>query len=398
MSTTADVIPMPDRPPGRPLQPWTYTNSEFFELDYEAFFLRRWQFVGHESDIPEAGDYIAADIGRDNVFVLHGKDGTLRAFKNVCRHRASRVVEGKGSCRGVIRCPYHGWTYRLDGSLMAIPQEERFEDFDRSQFGLHEIELESFYGLLFARVIPGGESVAEQFADTGHYFEKYGVSDYVPCAETTTQIWPVNWKVAWDNYMENYHIPIGHPGLNRLVVENEEYGELSSGVSWGTFVLRDKPSKVDVERRYQELAPHGQARVPEELRNKWVQFGVAGSLGIDMYPEMLDIFKLIPLGVDKTMVLASYYGHRDPTPQEEELRRANVELNDIVNDEDRTLCTRVQNGLGTSGYRPGPLSDHELGVFNFHEMVRELVPVASLDEAPAVGSVATENLRLSAKA
>ena len=380
---------------GVPLSPWTYSDPELFELEYEAFFLRRWQFVGHVNDVPEPGDYVTGDIGRDNVFIVRGKDDELRAFLNVCRHRASRILEGAGSCRGVIRCPYHGWTYRLDGTLMAIPQEETFADFDRSAFGLHEIQLDVFHGLLFVRVRGDGPTVSEQFAHTAAWFERYDVANYVNCATATTQVWDVNWKVAWDNYLENYHIPIGHPGLNRLLIEDDEWEALPSGVSYGVFLLRDRPSKVDIERQYQQLFDRANARVPEEARGKWVQFGFAGSLGIDLYPEMLDMFQLIPLGPEKTVVRASYYGHQHPNPDELELRRLNIQINDLVNEEDKTLCTRVQQGLRTTGYRPGPLSAVENEVLGFHDMVRELVPVAALDLAPARGQVGAENQRLS---
>ena len=385
--------------PGAPLAPWTYTNPEFFDQDYDAFFLRRWQLVGHVNDVQEVGDFLTHDIGRDNVFVIRGKDDQLRAFQNVCRHRASRVLEGEGTCKGVIRCPYHGWTYQMDGSLMAIPQDEYFPDVDKSTHGLHEIQLEAFHGLLFVRVKGDGPSVADHFGHMSRFFEMYDVENYVRCAETTTQIWNCNWKVAWDNYMENYHIPIGHPGLNRLLNVDDGTGEsLSSGVDYGIFTLKSKPSKVEVERRYQEMFVHAQARVPEEVQNKWIQFGVAANLGIDCYPEMIDFFQLVPLSHDKTMVRAAFYGHQNPTKEELELREINIELNNSVNDEDLTLCERVQKGLQTHGYKPGPLSELEVGIHYFHEMVRDLIPVAALDEAPDRGDVAQRNSELAAEA
>lgn len=383
-----------DEVPGKPLSPWTYTNAELFELEYEALFLRRWQLAGHVNDVAEVGDFISSDIGRDNIFVVRGKDQQLRAFKNVCRHRASRVLEGKGTCKGVIRCPYHGWTYQLDGSLMAIPKDENFEGIDKASHGLHEIQLEVFHGMLFVRLMGGGQSVAEHFGDTAHYFEKYGVADYEPIMQTTTQVWNCNWKVAWDNYLENYHIAIGHPGLNRLVNISDVGASFSSGVSFGEFDLRSKSSNVDAERQYQEMVEHAQARVPEDIRYKWVQFGLAPNLGIDLYPELLDIFQLVPLSHDKTLVRAGYYGHKNPTPEEQELRRLNVKVNAPINDEDQVLCARVQQGLQTHGYTPGPLSQMELDIFHFHEMIRELIPVAALKKAPARGQVAAKNLEL----
>jgi phenylpropionate dioxygenase-like ring-hydroxylating dioxygenase large terminal subunit len=279
----------------------------------------------------------------------------------------------------------------MDGSLMAIPQDQHFPDVDKSKFGLHQIQLETLHGLMFVRVKGDGPSLAEHFGNMDRYLEMYDVANYVQCAESTTQIWNCNWKVAWDNYLENYHIPIGHPGLNRLLCEMDEGEGLSSGVDYGIFELRSKPSNVEVERQYQKMSVHAQARIPEEIRNKWIQYGVAGSHGLDFYPEMLDVFQIIPLSYDRTLIRAAYYGHPDPTPEEQELRRLNMEINDSVNGEDKTLCERVQKGLQTSGYAPGPLSQLEVGIHFFHQMIRKLLPVATLDESPGRGHVATRN-------
>ncbi|MEM7283100.1 MAG: aromatic ring-hydroxylating dioxygenase subunit alpha [Pseudomonadota bacterium] len=379
---------------GEPLAPWTYRNPEFFQLEYDAFFLSRWQWVCHIDDLAQPGDYFATDIGLDSVFVVKDKSQNIRGFQNVCRHRASRILEGQGHCRGVICCPYHGWTYRLDGSLMAVPQQNSFRNLDKPQLGLKEIDVEVFNGLVFIKVNPGGPSVSEMFSHTNDYFEQYDVANYEKIHDELTEVWDVNWKVAWDNYLENYHIPVGHPGLHRLVTENNEYECLSSGVDYGTFSVNTKPSKIPEERQYQSLFPTAQARLPEKLRDKWVQFGVEGNLGIDLYPEMLDMFQLCPLGPEKTLIRSAFYGHKDATPDEQELRRLNMAINSKVNDEDRALCTRVQQGLRSHAYQPGPLSEAEIGVFRFHESVRSKVPVAKLINAPPVGSVALENKRL----
>jgi phenylpropionate dioxygenase-like ring-hydroxylating dioxygenase large terminal subunit len=277
---------------------------------------------------------------------------------------------------------------------MAIPRDEHFSTVDKSNFNLHEIQLDVFHGLMFVRIKGDGPGVAEHFGSMGDFFEKYDVVNYVPCAATTTQVWNANWKIAWDNYLENYHIPIGHPGLHRLLNSLDEGEDSSSGVGYGVFDLKSKPSSVDVERRYQEMFHHANERVPEDIKGKWVQIGMAGNLAFDFYPEMLDVFQLIPLGHDKTMVRAAYYGHPNPTPQEVELRRLNIEINDSVNTEDSILCERVQKGLQTDGYSPGPLSQLEIGIHYFHEMVRELVPVTSLADAPARGQVGVQNTDL----
>jgi phenylpropionate dioxygenase-like ring-hydroxylating dioxygenase large terminal subunit len=379
----------------KPLAPWTYSNPELFDLEYAAFFLKRWQFAGHENDLPEAGDFLTVDIGRANVFVMRGNDGELRAFLNVCRHRGSRILEASGTCPGVIRCPYHGWSYQFDGSLKTIPQEQNFPAADREQLGLHQVELEIYYGLLFVRVLPGGASVELDFDATSRFFDQFGVARYERFQPAVEEIWNVNWKVAWDNYQENYHIPIGHPGLQRLLRENDEYGDFDSGVNYGTFVLRDKPSKDPDERLYQELFHHSFNRVPDELKGKWVQIALPVNHGVEFYPEMLDIFQLIPLAPEKTLVRTSYYVPKNRSAEEMELIRLNLLINDLVNKEDIVLCGRVQKGLRTPSYIPGPLSSQEDTISAFHSMVRKTLPVSALPLAPVLGTVAETNRELS---
>ena len=379
---------------GQPLAAWTYNSAELLDLEYEAFFLRRWQCAGHVSQLTQAGAYLTYDLGRDNVVIVRGKDDQLRAFVNVCRHRASRLLDGNGLCRGAIRCRYHGWTYALDGSLKGVPDEANFPGIDRSNLGLKEVELEVFHGLLFVRLIGGGPSVRQSFGETATYFAGYQVDDYEPISQTTVEVWQVNWKVAWDNYLENYHIPVGHPGLQRLLTISEEAVELDSGVSMGVFSMREKLSDVPEEREYQQQLHHANYRLPEALHGKWVQFGFTPNLGLDLYPELLDLFEVTPLDVNLTRVTMRYFGHRNPTPKDRLLRRLNLKINQPVNDEDRQLCERVQLGLKTTGYVPGPLSQIASSVHCFHDTVRKLIPVAALDQAPLPGEVAKENQRL----
>ena len=142
------------------------------------------------------------------------------------------------------------------------------------------------------------------------------------------------------------------------------------------------------------MIKHTRARIPEEIHDKWIQYGIAGNHGLDFYPEMLDVFQIVPVTHDQTLIRAVYYGHQEPTPEEQEVRRLNIEINNSVNDEDRTLCERVQKGLRTVDYSPGPLSQLEVGIHYFHEMVRDLVPVAALDEAPERGQVSARNKAL----
>ena len=190
---------------------------------------------------------------------------------------------------------------------------------------------------------------------------------------------------------------MGHPGLNRLLRENDEYEELTSGVSYSVFVMNEKRSKVIEERQYQETLHYADLRLPDDLKGRWVQFGFSPNLGIDLYPEMLDLFQIVPLEVNRTLVRTSLYGHQNPTAEEVELRRLNRLINEPINEEDRKLCLRVQKGLRSYAYQPGPLSSQESCVFNFHKLIRAQIPVARLKNKPAFGSITAENAKLSEK-
>ena len=363
---------------GEALPPHAYNDPSLLAQELEEFFLKNWQFAGHANEIPNAGDYLNFEMANNSVILVRGEDKEIRAFQNVCRHRASRLLEGEsGHCNKVIQCPYHGWAYNLDGGLRGVPSIDSFPPLDKSAMGLREVRLENMHGLLFVKIIDApGLGVAESFGDCIEYVRAYDLENYVRIADPIEQIWNANWKVAWDNYQENYHIPVGHPGLNRMLEVPEDEDAYSSGVSYSVFPLSKERSSVPLEARYQELAHLADHRVAEKFQRQWFQVGYPNNLGMDFYPEMLDLFQVIPLAVDKTLIRASFYGPKDCSTEEQELRDVNIAINTIVNDEDKTLCERVQKGLQQSNYTPGPLSLNESAVAFFHDSVREKIPGA----------------------
>jgi len=363
---------------GTALKPHAYNDPSLLSLELREFFYKQWQFAGHVNDVTAAGDYLTFDIGDNSVIVIRGEDDELRAFQNVCRHRASRILEGKGRCEKVIQCPYHGWAYNLDGGLRGMPSMQSFPDLDKSLHGLKPVGIELFFGFIFVKIVDQPAlGVAESFGDSIRHLHAYDLKNYIKVNDSIDQIWNVNWKVAWDNYQENYHIPVGHPGLHRLLAAPDEEESFSSGVSYSIFPMRSETSSDKDEALYQQLAQHSDHRVPERYQRAWPQFGFPHGLGLDFYPEMLDVFQLIPLSVNKTLVRAHFYGPKDPSEQELALREVNIRINTLVNDEDKTLCERVQRGLQTEGYAPGPLSLLESGVAFFHDDVRKKIPGAA---------------------
>jgi phenylpropionate dioxygenase-like ring-hydroxylating dioxygenase large terminal subunit len=383
---------------GKALAMWTYASEELLELEYREVFLKTWQFAGHVSELAEPGAYIVFDLWRDSVIIMRGKDGVLRAFQNVCRHRASRLVDGKGQCKGVIQCQYHGWTFNLDGSLKSITESKNFPACDKSQLGLNPVELEVYRGLIFVKLEPSDcLSVQEQYAPIDKFIAAYRPEELIRLEGAFGQVWECNWKLAWDNYAENYHIPMGHPGLQRMTREGGEGGELSTGIGFGTFKMKEKPSKNPDEARYQSLIHAADHRVDDAVKRCWLQVSMHMNMGLEFGNEVFWNFQILPLGVDKTEIRYTGYTRKHLSEEEQELLALNIKLNGTVNNEDKVLVERIQRGAKTTGYVPGPLSYIESTLALNHIRFRALFPVAGRDSAPPWGALAAENERLKAE-
>src|SRR5688572_28870786 len=226
-----------------------YREPEVAELEQTRIFARNWQLVGHEADLPPAGGYMTTTAGAQPVLVIRDEEGTLRAFRNVCRHRGSRLLSGSGECGQAIRCLYHGWTYRLDGELIGVPEGRSIPGLDKSSLGLFPVRVEVMCGLVFVNLDPDAEPLAEQVRGLPERFERYSIEELRPKTfwEGTQ---PANWKIVVENYNEGYHIPIGHPGLMRMLDYKRYDVELHDSWVWFEAPMREKASGNLTERAY----------------------------------------------------------------------------------------------------------------------------------------------------
>ncbi|RED44642.1 aromatic ring-hydroxylating oxygenase subunit alpha [Aestuariispira insulae] len=372
----------------KPLFPWVYSSKELLDLEHEEYYRKNWILVCHISDVKEPGDFIVLDFYRESLVVTRAKNGSLYAMKNHCRHRAARLLDGQGNCKTRIQCPYHGWSYDLNGDLKAIPKEPIFPEAKKECLGLHKLQLEEFNSWVFVKIEGEGPSVAEMWGDYAENLAPYRMEEMVPLAPIKTKIWDANWKIAWDNYLESYHVPVGHPGFNRICEENlDELEVLDRGVSRGTFTVRTKLSKEADEARYQELIGECNQHLPEELRRLWDQYGMAPGLGFDIYPELVDIFQIFPLNENQTMIRYGVYGLPSDDPKLNELRQLNFKIMDQVDNEDKEITLRVQEGMNSKDYTPGPLALEEVGIAQFHDHLRDIIPAIGLEQAPEPGSL-----------
>src|SRR5262245_15841351 len=176
------------------LPAWIYSDPDFFELEKQKIFRTSWQLVCHLSDIPRPGDFHRFDFLGESIVAVRGEDGQVRSFHNVCRHRASRLLDDtSGNCGRRITCPYHAWTYGTDGRLVAVPHRSSFPGLQLDQHGLAPVEQEIFMGFIFVRLAPGEVSVAEMAAPYAHEMAAYRMEQLVPQGRVTLRPRVVNW-------------------------------------------------------------------------------------------------------------------------------------------------------------------------------------------------------------
>ena len=373
------------------LPAWAYSSTELVDLEYEHVILPSWQFVCHISQVAKAGDYATLDLKRDSILVMRGKDDVLRAFMNVCRHRAAKLLDGTGNCKARITCPYHGWSYDLSGELKGIPSEKSFPGVEKDKLGLKEIEIEILHGLVFTRVVPGGPTLRETFGASADLIAPYKLEEMVLAGPAWTESWNCNWKIAVDNNLENYHVAIGHPGLNRML-DNELTGVINEhGVAYSRSVLKDNPSPNWAERQYQSLAKDALTELPDDVRKTWLFFSLAPNIGLDIYPDSFDIFQILPMAGETCVMRYPIYVRPDASREVKAMQYLNARINRQVGGEDRELCERVQLGMGSHGYEPGPLSNYEHAVVDFHDRIRAACPIVNEVQAPAAGTLRRRN-------
>ncbi len=350
-----------------------YTDPAILEIEKTRIFLRTWQLVGtlgHQCGevnggkrtIADPESFFTTEVAGEPVIVVRDKQGVLRAFSNVCRHRAGPIALGSG-CKNVLRCQYHGWTYTLDGRLIGTPDVEGVEFFDRSTMGMVPLRLETWEQFIFVNFDLQAEPLAAylgKIPEQAHGFQFAGLQ----LAERRDYTINCNWKVYVDNYLEGYHIPIAHPGLMREI----DYAQY----------------RIDTYRYYsQQFAPIRATKTDDTAQRFYppgsgpkqaAYFWIFPNLMINIYPDNISTNLIVPLSHDKTLTIFEWFFlvAQDATVQER-IQRA-IAFSDEVQQEDIGLCENVQRGLRSSTYNRGRYSvKRENGVHHFHMLLGEFL-------------------------
>jgi phenylpropionate dioxygenase-like ring-hydroxylating dioxygenase large terminal subunit len=341
------------------MPPSVYTSPDFLKRELRDIFAQEWVSVGRASSLSKPGDYLTYELAGQPIFVIRANDGSLRAMSNVCLHRMSTLLEGAGNKKAIV-CPYHAWTYNLDGSLRGAPAMSLNQSFCKEDYTLPQIRCEEWLGWIMVSLNPYARSVREQLSEVEGLISDYGMENYVESFRET-HVWDTNWKILAENFMESYHLPMCHAGtiggLSRLE-------EMSCPPGRATFnfhtILKDDTLEI-------ALAHPDNTRMVGDRRRTTFLLAIYPSLLITLTPGYFWYLSLHPRGVGQVHIIfgggmAPEFAHS--TDAQSHFGRLKTLL-DEVNVEDRGCTEKVFRGLNAGVAQPGHLSHLERPNFDF---------------------------------
>lgn len=372
---------------------WTYLNEEMFELEAEELFRRHWQLACNVSDVPEPGCYISFDLVGERALIMRDSDNHVRAFHNVCRHRGSRVVEeSEGRCSGVIVCPFHGWSYSLDGKLRGPAKARTFPKLDSQEWGLKPLEMEIWHGFVFVRFKPGPQpAVAKVLERFDEEMESYYPADLLPVEPIScTTPEAINWKSIRDVDNEGYHVSRAHLTLNDLYGNGYLDEPFVKGICRSYAPFNEGPGSLWSVRHYKSLLDKLESPY-NELQRAWVYLGMFPNLVIGLYPDCVMFYQDIPFSAQSAAVRGSIYKRPQESRSLRLARYLSTRIDASAVEEDRQLTLWSFEAMKSSGYDGILLSDLEYGVRSFHDALRGLLPVMRQEVEPPQGMVSKYN-------
>ncbi|HUR36881.1 MAG TPA: aromatic ring-hydroxylating dioxygenase subunit alpha [Terriglobales bacterium] len=332
-----------------------YTEAKSAPQERKQIFGRTWQIVGRRDQLLQPGDYFTAELCGEPLLLVRGQGGELRSFYNVCRHRAGPPATGCGS-RKVFRCGYHGWTYGLDGKLLNAPEFEGLKDFDAKDFGLMPVRAETWGAWIFVNLDKDAPALLESLAELPEQAKRFGL-EKLKLFERRDYPMACNWKTYIDNYLEGYHLPSVHPGLNRELDYGSYVTETFARHSRQASPIRGPENEASVERRYKKAEGDDVAEY----------FWVYPNWMLNCYPDNVSLNIVLPTGDETCVAIFEWYFPEEVLKTD--VPATTVKFSDEIQLEDGAICETVQKNLRSQSYERGRFSvKQEKGVHHFHSL------------------------------
>lgn len=352
----------------RAMPPGVYHSPEFLALEEEEIFRKEWMCVGRAESMPEPGDYIACDILDEPVVVVRGNDGVIRGFSNICLHRMARLLEGTGNAKRMV-CPYHAWTYGLDGSLVAAPHMEGNKCFDKKDYKLPDVRAAVWQGWVYATLNPDAPDLDTYLREVGEVVtDRYRMENYV---ETYREehVWNTNWKILAENFMESYHLARLHAGTIGPHSRVEEMTHPAGGEAFNYHWIT-KEASLGLG-----LAHPDNKHLEGDWRRTTALVTIYPTHLITLTPGYFWYLCLQPRGVDRVHIIygAGFAPEFISDPEADKLKTDLKALVDEANREDKVGVESVfkgsRGGLATSGH----LSNLERPLHEFSQYIARKV-------------------------
>ena len=340
-----------------------YTSEDVFAREGDRIFSRSWLYAGRASRLAERGSFILCDVERESLLLVRD-GGEIRAFHNACRHRGTRLcTEPAGRFSRSIQCPYHAWTYGLDGRLLGAPHMEEVPGFSREDYPLHPVSVAAWEGCLFVDLADDPPPLREALAPIRDRLGAWRLAE-LDVAHSLTYDADANWKLVFQNYSECYHCPTLHPQLNRLTPYRDTTNDLEEGGIVG--------GPMELTAGVESMTMNGRRAAPplvsgEDLRRVYY-YTIFPNMFLSLHPDYVLIHRLQPIGPAKTRVVCDWLFHPEAMADPEFDPSGAIEFWNVTNQQDWRVCRLSQEGIASRSYVPGPYADLEsnLAAFDRH--------------------------------
>jgi len=334
-----------------------YTSPEIFATEQERIFSRRWLCAGRSDAIREPGDFLLVPVGAESLLLVRGRDGRARAFYNVCRHRGTRLCEAeRGHFAGGIQCPYHAWTYGLDGALLGAPHMADVPWFDKAEHPLAPAALGEWEGFLFLNLAPQPQPLAEALAPLLGRFAPWRLPRLSVARQLQYEV-GANWKLIFQNFSECYHCPPVHPALAKLSHYRSGANNLREGSVLGGYMLINDPGgSLTMSGR---LCGPPLGDLPDDERQRVYYYSIFPGAFLTVQADFVMATRLFPLAVDRTRVVCDFLFAPETLSDPAANPADGIEIWDVTNRQDWHMCELAQKGVSSRAYRPGVYSKEE---------------------------------------
>jgi glycine betaine catabolism A len=336
-----------------------FVSPEVSAEEEEKIFSKCWLLVGHQSQIPAAGDYFVQETGGESLIIVRDRSGVIRGFYNVCRHRGTRLCEDSGGRSPTIQCPYHAWTYGLDGRLIGSPHMDEVPGFDRSEYSLHPVNLGLWEGFIFVNLDDDAMPLEGWFAPLSGKFSHWNLPRLRSVKRVEYDV-KANWKLMFENYSECYHCPGVHPMLSKISPYDSAENDLTEGPFLGGFMRINKGKSLTMSGEACAFPVAGKEQAHEqEEKERVFYYSIFPNMLLSMHPEYVMVHQLWPQSPGRTLIVCDWFFHPEASRRDGFNPEDAIEFWDVTNKQDWHVCELSQQGIASRAYEPGPYGSRE---------------------------------------